>query len=148
MPMKYLMANTHLNLYDLVWLSPPTYGSYFPWLFGHGNVLVTQSLLCGGWCCVVRGVLWESCGAFQPHTTVLRLCVTGDSISCRNGQLSWYNLDSNKLPCSMLLSMLQKINLIEILKQATPIQFLACWLSDEKRYEWVSDLLIHAILFF
>lgn len=48
----------------------------------------------------------------------------------------------------MLLSMLQKINLIEILKRATPIQFLACWLSDEKRYEWVSDLLIHVILIF
>lgn len=105
-------------------------------------------------CYVVGGVVWfvvfcGGCGAFQPHTTVLPLCVTGDSISCRNGQLSWYNLDSNKLPCSMLLSMLQKINLIEILKRATPIQFLACWLSDEKRYEWVSDLiLIHAILFF
>lgn len=105
-------------------------------------------------CYVVGGVVWFAvfCGMWcisAPYNNSIPLCVTGDSISCRNGQLSWYNLDSNKLPCSMLLSMLQKINLIEILKRATPIQFLACWLSDEKRYEWVSDLiLIHAILFF
>lgn len=130
--MKYLMANTHLNLYDLVWLSPPTYGSYFPWLFGHGNVLVTQSLLCGGWCCVVRGVLWDVVHFSPNNNSSIPLCVTGDSISCRNGQFSCYNLDSNKLPCSMLLSMINKINLIEILKRATPILFLACRLSDEK----------------
>lgn len=75
-------------------------------------------------CYVVGGVVWFAvfCGMWcisAPYNNSIPLCVTGDSISCRNGQLSWYNLDSNKLPCSMLLSVQQKINLIEFLKQAT-----------------------------
>lgn len=146
--MKYLMANTHLNLYDLVWLSPPTYGSYFPWLFGHGNVLVTQSLLCGGWCCVVRGVLWDVVH-FSPiqQFYVFVWLVTAYHAEMANfpGTIR-IQINFHALCCFQCF---KKFNLIEILKQATPIQFLACWLSDEKRYEWVSDLiLIHAILFF
>lgn len=79
-------------------------------------------------CYVVGGVMWCAvlcgsrcfvvCVVFQPHTTALPHCVTSDSISCRNGRFSWYNLDSNKLPCSVLLWIfIQKINLLEFLKQ-------------------------------